>query len=241
VQTEELVRREQPHDVHGVSPALLELAAPAWQLVNDKGKPVPLSSAGYVLHFGKTYRIRLTALSEEGAPPNVRLISVPPFVQRFVGEAEAAKHGQSTGSVSFRVQSEWLRLMKVLAGIRYGDLEIECTSGEPPQRIEFVCPVVARVRWGLGIVLSLALWALLGLLYGRLESLGKQLLAQGPAQVSNVDNWWAVLPPDLRIWLWLLGLAALYPLATLGWHIYSLRRRSAELEARYQRRLTTIL
>ncbi len=238
MQTEELVRREPPRDVRSVSSALLDLAPPDWQLTSSKGKPVALSSAGYVLHFGQAYQVRV-AVPDGAELPEVRLVGAPSFIARPEGSETIHKHGRRLGGLTFRVHRDLWRFIKGPAGIRCGDLDIECTFGEgmDRRRVEFRCPVIVRIRWGLGIILLLFLWAFLTLLFSRLESAGKELLSQGPWQFHRMD-WGAAVALDLRAWLWLAGIAALAPVGALAWHIYRLWRRSGELETRYQTRMT---
>src|SRR5581483_8921636 len=99
MQTEELIRREPPRDVRAVSAALQELAPPAWHLTTGKGKPVPLSSAGYVLHFRQSYRIHVEGAVDGGPVPELRLVSVPSFVTRLLGVQRHFEDGPEPGSV----------------------------------------------------------------------------------------------------------------------------------------------
>jgi hypothetical protein len=229
MRTEELLRREKPRDVYGVSPALLDLGPPDWQLRTSQGKRVPLSAAGYVLHFGHAYQIRLATL-EDGPPFELRLVSVPSFVSRLPGT--------EPGCVAFQVRREgWQWLFKGPANLHCDAIQLECICGEGAdrRRVEFTIPVVARIRWSVGIVCLLVFWAFLWLVYGQLQSLGKSLITSGAWQTDGLGEWWASqhLIEGLG---WLVLIAALYPLGALVWHVYQLRQRRAELEASYRQR-----
>src|SRR5437016_1639532 len=136
MRTEQLVRPDRPRDAHCVSTALEDQTPPAWRLVSSKGKPVMLSSAGFVLHYGQIYQLRVASVSEKEPAPEVHLVSTPPFIERQDGPRTLARHGREFACLSFQVHREigWLRYYKAPTEILAGDLEIECTSGEGDER-----------------------------------------------------------------------------------------------------------
>lgn len=229
MRTEQLVRQDRPRDVHRVSTALEDWTPPAWHLVTSKGKPAALSSAGFVLHFGHTYQLRVAG-SESGPAPEVHLVRVPPFIERQDGPATVSRHGQEFACMSFRVHREagWLRFYQAPTELLFGDLELEWEAGAGAERrrVPFGCPVVARTRWTVGIIILLSAWALLTWLIGQLQHAAAVVVTRGELPLES----------NPRFWLWPLLLAGSYPLYVLVLHIGRLRQRSEELEARYLRR-----
>jgi hypothetical protein len=219
------MRQERSRDAHRVSTALEDQAPPSWELFATKGKPVTLSSAGFVLHFGQTYQLRVAAFAEGESVAEIHLISSPPFISRTEGSHTVARHGRDFVCLTFQVHREigWLRLYKAPAEIRFGDLRIECRGKAGDARVQFDCPVVARTRWSIGIIILLSFWAVLTWLLGQVEHLASEWFIRGELS-------WQSNP---RFWLWPLLLAGVYPLAVMVSHVGRLRQRSQELEARY--------
>ncbi|HLN28443.1 MAG TPA: hypothetical protein VK395_11940 [Gemmataceae bacterium] len=238
METEELLRRERPREAGTISPALQELAPPAWELTDSRGRRVPLSSAGYVLYFGRTYQLRVAGRSALGPPGEARLIGFPTCVAGQPNPQTITKHGREYRVLTLKVHREsgWLSIWRFPYEILKGDLTVECSEAEQnPPRLEWGFPVVARTPWSLGIVLLLAAGAILGWVLGQLESAARSFFTHGPLSVSNFEDWWQTLQTNPRFWLWPLVIAGLSPLIALTSNILSLKRRTRELELRFRR------
>ncbi|MBY0527698.1 MAG: hypothetical protein K2R98_30145 [Gemmataceae bacterium] len=245
MRTEEFHRGERLRDTRGASLALQDLMPPAWEVTDPKGKPVRLSSAGYVLFFGRRYELRILMDSDVEPAPDVHLISAPPFFKRQAGLATVVRHGQTYRCLPFKVQSAygWLRrLFKAPYEILCGDLEVESGAGEIPGRgrIFFSCPVVARMPWSIGLVLLLIVGYLGGWLVGQLGNMLRDCWTRGTWPWSGSEDWWSALPTNPNFWLWPVIIAALNPLACLLTHFYHLWQRSRELESSYRERYPSL-
>ena len=69
MQTESIQRTPATHCPHAVSRALQDLAPDVCVIVDRRGKPVPLSGAGYVLHFGHAYHLRVVSPGPAATKP----------------------------------------------------------------------------------------------------------------------------------------------------------------------------
>lgn len=240
MRTEALVKSERPTDPHEVSPALQERIPAVWRLTDSWGKPVPLSLAGHVLHFGRSYQLRFGAPSEGEPLPTVRLATWPAFVEPLEQPQTISKHGHEYRCLPFRVrrQSSWLTIFKWPYEVLNGDLKVECICGEPtdPHPPLLTCPVVARTPWGLGLILLLVMGALLGWLIGQIQIIGRDLLIKENWPGPDLAAWWLGLQAGPRFWLWPVVLAVLNPLCCLVSNILHLSYRRHQLEARYRER-----
>jgi hypothetical protein len=118
------------------------------------------------------------------------------------------------------------------------DLEIECRrpAGPDATRIEFNCPVVARMAWSFGLVMLLAFGALVGWAISQLQAIVGNWWTKGVLPWDNWEDWVWALQSRPGTWLWPLALAILSPLLALGQHLWTLRQRRNELEARHRQR-----
>jgi hypothetical protein len=238
MRTEELLRGDRPTGTRSASPALQDPVPPEWQLTDAKGRPAPLSSAGYVLHFGHIYELRVAPFADTEAPSALHLLSAPAFLKRQAGPATLTRHGQTCHCLTFRVQREygWLRqLFKGPYEIAWGEIEVECSVSDSwgGSRVAFACPVVARTAWSIGLIFLLVVGYLGGWLVGQLGNVLKDCWTRGAWPWNNWQHWWQDNP---QFWLWPLLIAALNPVACLLTHLYRLWQRSGELERRYRQR-----
>src|SRR5947209_3688475 len=74
MKTEEIQRTPRSHDPGEVSRALQELTPLSCTIVDRHGRPVRLSSAGYVLRFGKSYHVRIRPPFKNEEIREVRII-----------------------------------------------------------------------------------------------------------------------------------------------------------------------
>jgi hypothetical protein len=238
MQTEELVRQTRPVDGLAVSRALQDLVPLSWQVTTERGKPVPLSSAGYVLHFGRTYLFRAAAAVERGPLPDLRLACRPPFVTRRGDARTVSRHGRAVlRALPFAVTrpSGWFGVLKAPYEVFYDDLEVTCTFSDQPKGVELTCPVVVRMRWGLGFVVLVLLGLLFGTLLAFVPRAWHEYMAGSGLAADPVQLWVSVRDHPL-FWLWPLATAVLNTALGLTLNVGRLWRRSRELQARYDRR-----
>jgi hypothetical protein len=80
MKTEEIKRTPRSADPNEVSRALQELTPLSCAIVDRRGVPVPLSSAGYVLRLDRPYRLRIRSPFPVDDIESVRIISPPSFL-----------------------------------------------------------------------------------------------------------------------------------------------------------------
>lgn len=237
MRTEPPLLGEKPRGRDSVSAAFHELRPASWHVTDAKGRTAQLCTAGYVLHFGRAYELRI-ALDNEGTPSDVRILSRPPFLQPREQSRVVNKHGRDFVSVPFRVerQSRWLRFFHWPYEVGTGDLEVECrrTDGaDDGATMALSCPMVARTPWTAGIVMLLIAGALLGWLFGQFELLVHAAWEHGHWPPEGLGEWRQQMS-NLRFWLWPLALALLNPLLALASNAYHLWQRSRRLEGQYR-------
>jgi len=137
-----------------VSPALLELAPVSVRLLDARKKPVPLSSAGYVLWPGRKYYL-YAALPADPDLATVRLAAPPDFINAQEPTWRTNDKGNREYEIQFRVE-RGLRSFDIEAD----DLDLEfgykAESGKPLLQLRL--PVV--IRPGLVFLLLSVLTAL---------------------------------------------------------------------------------
>lgn len=239
MQTEEL-RRSGSGQVSGAaSPALQDRLPADWLLTDIKGRPVPLSTAGQVLYFRRSYRLWVAGY---GPPPELRPISVPPFLKRQPGPDTAQRHGREYRCLTYRVEPEYglLSFFRQPYEVRSGDWEMECcpAAGAEGSRTVFVCPVVARAAWSTGIVFLLVFGYLAGWLLQQGLDVTGDCLRRGVWPWEDVPTAWAANP---RFWLTPILFALLNPLLCVATNLYYLRQRSAELAARFRAQYPSLI
>ncbi len=233
MQTEELVVGPQKPNDRGFSLALAQRVPPTWRITDDRGRPIPLSLAGQVLHFGRVYKVCVEPFSEGGPVPSVRLVSRPSWVMPVDVAGSAEKHGQQYGFIAFRVrrQTSWLWFYYWLREIHSDTIEIEATttSDENTDRRVVFCPVVARSRW----LLSLIMLAIFGaIVFAGLELIVKEGIAMVSAKLTTGET---VEAPDIS-WPWFVLGAIVSPAWAFVANVVHLAGRSRELQAGFRRR-----
>jgi hypothetical protein len=230
MRTEEIQRTPRSRDPNEVSRALQELTPLSCAIVDRRGRPVPLSSAGYVLRFGHSYHLRLLSPFHEEDIQTIRLINPPPFLTVEPELPEVDEQGRSVRSIPFKVSLDlWTHMRKLGMGIYSDDLEIVhyFRPGLFREAPAFFCPIVARPRWTVIIVA-----VLLGILFILLEKIVSGFFSpEHPA-----DNLRLFLEPMLRLesWLWLVGIALAVWLGVNLVNLTLLYRRSRELRQAFR-------
>jgi hypothetical protein len=226
MKTEEIRRTLRSGDPNEVSRALQELTPLSCVIVDRRGRPVPLSSAGYVLHFGKSYRLRIRPPFDEDDVESVRIISPPSFLAVEPEVRETDEQGRPVRSIPFRVSVGWLnQISRLNMGILSDALDISYNlrPGLFRQPPIYACPIVARPVWT--VVIVAVVMGLFGVLLQRIVT--DFTFAEHRAESIRL-----FLEPLLRwdSWLWLAGIAAVVWLVVTLVNSVALYRRSRDLE-----------
>jgi hypothetical protein len=206
-----------------VSRSLQDLAPCRLTLVDANDRPVPLSAAGYVLHTGRRYRLRVCPPTED--LQDVRLNLPPEFIilgsERKFTDAE----GRLCYEYPLRVR---FNLGAWITSLRFDEIDVELqfkpASGKdaPPQ------PIALVVRPGLGPIVLTALGSIAAIVVpvilsellggkGDETSLGEKLRA------------WSLGPIPWLILAGVLGVVG----GVYGWIRHQLRQRANELQRRF--------
>jgi hypothetical protein len=235
MKTEE-VTREPRTACQVVSRALQDLAPVRAEVVDGRGKRVPLSSAGYVLRTGKKYRLRIIP------PPDtdllgMKVIAPPDFIR--VGEEVIStnERGQPVRDLPFRVRPELGATVYKFGNVRSDELEItfqyQPESGKHAPHYTY--PIVVRPGWGL-VCLAVAgtVLTLLGPIIGHELFAGSK---SGDASFLDKLGHWLT---DLRFWLF-PALILLVLLLVYGYSLFQLHQRSNELRASFEERYPPLI
>jgi hypothetical protein len=232
MKTEEIQRTLRSRDPHGLSRALQELTPLSCAIVDRRGRSVPLSSAGYVLRFGRSYRLRIRAPFPDDEIESVRIITPPAFLTLEPELREIDEEGRPVRTVPFTVSGGWLRWISRLRHWACTD-ELEVSYHFRPgilrQPPTYICPIVARPLWSLAIVAVLA--GLLGIVLQRIVSDFPFADRRAETMQLLADSVWR---PDT--WWWLGGITAGVWLAVTLANTWTLYRRSRELEGEFRER-----
>jgi hypothetical protein len=236
MKTEEIKRTPKSAAPDEVSRALQELTPLSCVIVDRRGLPVPLSSAGYVLRLDRPYRLRIRTPFPDEDVASVRIISPPSFVTLEPEMREIDEQGRSVRTIPFTVSVGWIpQMLKLNLGIFSDDLEISYhfQPGVFRQPPIFVCPIVARPVWTV---------AIMALLAGLFWVLVQKILMDFMNPEHRVETMRLFLESLVRLdsWLWLIGVAVpVWLLVTLVNSI-ALYRRSRELEGAFQEQFPII-
>jgi hypothetical protein len=209
-----------------VSRSLQDLAPVSVTIVDTNDRPVSLSEAGYVLHTGRKYRLRICPPTED--LQDVRLISPPEFLflgsERKFTDAEGRLCYEYTLRVRFNLGA-WF------SSLRFDELDVELqftpNSGKqaPLQTIYLV------VRPGLGPLVLAALGSAAAIVAPVLFS--ELLVGKGEeTPFGEKLRAWALGPIP---WLTLAGLLGVVG-GVYGWIRHQLRQRASELQRRFLER-----
>ncbi len=232
MKTEEIQRTPRSRDPNEVSRALQELTPLSCAIVDRRGRPVPLSSAGYVLRFGRSYRLRIRPPFPDEEIESLRIISPPAFLTLEPELREIDGEGRPVRTIPFTVSGGWLRWISRLTRWACTD-ELEISYHFRPGVLRqppiFLCPIVARPLWSLLIIAVLT-----GLLTVVLERLVSDFtFAERRAETMRLlaDSMWR-----WDTWIWLGGITLGVWLTVTLANTWTLYRRSRELEHEFQER-----
>ena len=236
MKTEEIQRTPKSHDPNEVSRALQELTPLSCVIIDRRGRPVPLSAAGYVLRLGGSYRLQVRPPFPDDEVESLRIISPPAFltVERELREFD--EHGRSVRTIPFTVSVGWLaQVLRLNLGVHADDLEVSyhfrlAVLRQPPI---YLCPIVARPRWTLVIV---------AVVVGLLWVLVQKIFVDFMFADQRVETMRHFLESFLQAdsWLWLLGIAipAWLIVTAVNWLL--LYRRSRELANAFGERYPSV-
>jgi hypothetical protein len=232
MKTEEMHRTPRSRDPNEVSRALQELTPLSCVIVDRRGRSVPLSSAGYVLRFGRSYRMRIRSPFPDDEVDSVRIISPPAFLTLEPELREIDEAGRSVRTIPFTVSGGWLRWISRLTRWACTD-ELEVSYHFRPGVLHqppiFLCPIVARPLWSLVIIAVLT-----GLLTVLLERIVSDFaFAERRAETMRLlaESVWR-----WDTWLWLVAITAAVWLTVTLANTVTLYRRSRELQHAFQER-----
>ena len=225
--TESLPSRSTRGTANEAPPALADRALSNWRLTDERGRPVALSLAGGVLHFGHAYQLQVGPFEAGGPLPEVRLTSQLPWLVQVDGSPVATKHGREYAFLHLQVRRQlglW-KLWEWPLEWYAGDLHFECsvTGPEGTDCRAAVCPIVARTRWHAGVLFLLVLGLVVGV--------GEKVLGSVFQGEGWPEQWgWEVVG---YVALWGIALGYLTRLA-VPW-VWQPFQRSRELLGRFPR------
>lgn len=211
-----------------VSRALQDLAPYACSILDSKGNPVSLSLAGYVLHAGRKYRLRIVP------PPDndlldFQIVNEPDFLELGKQLAAVDELGRRVCDVPFRVRRDLGAAVYRIGNLRAESLEIHFTftpaSGKHAP--SYYCPVVVRPG------ASLLFVALLTTLLSTLAPVAVTVLSRGGAASGNFSETLGEWLTDPRLWIVFAALLLLL-LAVYGWTLWQLYQRSRDLRREFR-------
>jgi hypothetical protein len=198
-----------------VSPALLPHAPDVVRITTKRGKDVPLALAGYRLHMGRTYQIRVA-----GTLQAVRLVGYPGSLVKRQGDAvELTENGVRYLCQALCVSRAGFWSMVSNLGIYPDELEIEVVFDDG-HKASVSLPVVLELGFTWKLVLLLILWALF-------------LSATELLSTAFWEHRTELLTSPLP-WIRAFGLALLYPVLTCVRRVYGLNKRARELSQQFR-------
>lgn len=232
MKTESLVRQERRDDPLAASRALQDLAPAHCTVVDARGKPVALSSAGYVLRPGTSYHVRLVPSCKDSELKEVRIISSPEFLTVDPELDVLDEEGQAIHSLPFHVKGDfWSQARKLGLDLRCTELQIAqyCPEGSERRFPVFKLPIVVRARWPILIGAILA-----GFIGSLLEKIITEMLWSGHAPTGGVRGALYRMVTDGGSWSWMVGLSVGAVLLVCGFNAWVLYRRSRELRHQFR-------
>jgi hypothetical protein len=236
MRTEDLVTGPGTAGLGTLSAALSERTAPGWRVVDARDRPVALSLAGHVLHFGGTYQLWVDPLPDGATAAEVLVTNRPVWLVEGNGPHVLTQPGQQGICVRFHVQRQvsWLWCWQWLREIHCQDVELHVAAATPlgPQRHTLSCPLVARSRWWVGLIL--------------LAIFGAALFGLGEVVIRQLAQWMSALvtagtaPDGLQFsWFWPTLGAVISPAWAYVLTLVHLKTRSRELRRRFRLRWPT--
>jgi hypothetical protein len=230
MKTEEIERKPRGLDPNEVSRALQELQPLSWELLDRRGRQVPLTSAGYVLRFGHAYHLRLVSPFRCEEIEHVRLDNPAPFLAVEPSVHEQDDQGRSVHILPFRVKLDLWSILRRLGMTVSGD-ELEVRHQFKPNVYRhaepFLCPIVVRPRWATVLVAVLG-----GLLLMVVERLVSNLFAPASANQNLDDLFYAA--EQRTTWWYFLAIAGAVWLLVNVVNLFLLYRRSRELRQNFR-------
>jgi hypothetical protein len=233
VQTDEMVRIPRPQRETAVAKALQQLTPLSCSIVDARDKPVPLSSAGYVLRFGHSYRLQVVPPFSDEEIDRVRLVNVPDFIAHNDELREPDEDGQSVRSIPFRVSPGWSYLLwRAGLDVRTDTLDVtyKFPKGREKEVRLYRCPVVVRRRWGVGVVVAALITAIGSMLYHVLY----EMVLNGRLPDGGLIGLGLRVARSPYSWLSLIGLALLVLAGGFLTQCYMVHKRSRKLKRMFR-------
>jgi hypothetical protein len=201
---------------------LQELVPLSATVIDPRGHPVPVCSAGFVLRAGRSYRLRLV-LPPDPDILRADILTPPDFIRTDIG-CPGTDRGQHVHDLHFRVRQNLSGALLKLGGLLIDELEVRLQfrggSGKSPPPL--IYPIVVRPGPEL----------LLGALLTALISAAGSLWLHDPlsAEKTREVNFWVYAGFALAGLVLALVLVA-YALASL-----QLRHRTHDLRSAFNER-----
>lgn len=232
MKTESIQRTPATHDPHGVSRALQDLTPNDCTIVDRRGRPVPLSGAGYVLHFGRAYRLHIVSPFADEELQEVCIVSAPTFMAIGPPLRDVDDEGRSVHVLPLKVTFDWLSVWSLLR--RFG-IGVDADELEIAQRFKpgvfrevppFLCPIVARPHWSALLVLVFfgVLFILVQKTLDHAIDLDKR--DQLDSLLHSLERW--------DSWAWMLGVAFVLWCVVNLLNLCFLYQRTRELRRHYR-------
>jgi hypothetical protein len=124
--------------------SLQELAPLSATIIDSRGHPVPICSAGFVLRAGRSYRLRIVP-PPDPAFVGAKLLNPPDFI-RTDSEVSGTDQGQRVRDLPLRVRQDLRGSLLKLGGLLTDELEVRLqfrggSSKSPPP---LTYPIVVR-------------------------------------------------------------------------------------------------
>jgi hypothetical protein len=229
MKTEDIQRTQRSSDSFAVSRALQELTPHSCAIVDHRGRAVPLSSAGYVLRFGKSYRLQIISPLHGEAIQEIRIFNEPPFIKTGPAALEHDAEGRLVRCLPFKVSLDywdlWTAAGKFGLGIYSDELEVMHLL-KPGHNVDgppvFRCPVIVRPGWYM-----FATAVVLALVCVLFEKLVRFALSEAPIE-ERIESIRGPLS-SMETWFLLGGIATAIWLLVTTFNLWLIYRRSCEL------------
>lgn len=233
MQTDEMIRVPRPQRETAVARALQQLTPLSCRILNASDKPVPLTSAGYLLRFGHSYHLQIAPPFSDEELDAVCLVNVPDFVLANPEVREFDPDGRPVRSIPFRVPSGWSAFWwKLGLDVRADTLDVSYAfkKGREKEVRLYRCPVVVRRRWGMGVFIAAAF----GTIVGVGQHVFSEVVLNGRLPEGGLNGLAMRFARNPYSWAWFIVLTVGVLVAGLARQCYMVHKRSRQLKGRFR-------
>jgi hypothetical protein len=242
VQTEDIQSARPERDVRQLSVALCHTAPSCVAIHDDRGRPVSLSLAGFVVQPGRRYEIRAKLDQDQGTPDRPRIIDTAGIVD-YQNPHETRRHDKEDWlclRVKVSTPGIWLRSIlgllwyhKIVAGEVVVEWEYSKMAGT---RTTAKVPLIVRkplFHWRL--LLWFVAWFLVGALFEGVYRLASQERWQENLDILVQRDWHGLLSRMSVPWVAFLALS--WPITRIFWNLWRVSERARALQASFARKV----